>query len=178
LVALAMAVAISACGDLGGRYRGSEVVPPPVVDKRALDRYPKGSPERTVLGWYGALQRGDDIAASRHYTPQARAATPEGLRHLLAGMGPFVDRVGLGPISVDAVRPGSVTVVTDLRVRWEAQNHRAEELRIPQAFTLTRSHGRWLFADTYFLRFARTFRPKQPLAGSRASRSPTGWFAR
>jgi hypothetical protein len=163
LVALGLSAAISACGDLGGRYRGSELVPPRTVDRRALERYPTGSPERTVLGWYRALQRGDDAAAGRYYTarPRGVVATPGGLRRLLAGMGPFVDRVGLGPISVDSVRPGSATVVTYLRVRWEAQNGRAEELRMPQAFTLTGTRGRWRFADTYFLRFARSFRPKK-----------------
>ena len=67
-VSVSVAVALGACGDLGGRYRASQIVRPAAVDQRALDRYGPGSPERTVLEWYAALQRHDVAAASRYYT--------------------------------------------------------------------------------------------------------------
>ena len=163
LVALSVAVALGACGDLGGRYRALQIVRPAAVDQRALERYGPGSPERTVLEWYAALQRHDVVAASRYYALRASGATPGRLRRLMAGARPFFTRVGLGPLSADAVRPGSAMVFTDLRVRWEAPNGRAQELRSPQSFTLVREAGRWRFADTYFLSFARGYRPQRPL---------------
>jgi hypothetical protein len=77
----------------------------------------------------------------------------------------FFHRVKLGPLAMDPVRPGSATVVTDLRVRWEAQNGRAQELRSPQSFTLVRERGAWRFGDTYFLSFASGYKPQKPVPG-------------
>ena len=162
--ALCVAVGLSACGDLGGRYRGSQIVAPPPVDGRALARYPPGSPQRTVLEWFGTLQRGDAVGLSRYYTAGTPATTPMALRFQLVQARSFFRRVALGPLSVDTVRPDSATVISDLRVRWQAPNGRAQELRSPQSFTLVRERGRWRFADTYFLLFARRFEPKKPLA--------------
>jgi hypothetical protein len=164
LVVLSLAAALSACGDLSGRYRPSQIVPPPRVDERALARYPAGSPQRAVLGWYGALQRGDAAAVRRYYSSRAPSTNPAALRFQMVQARPFFQRVSLGPLAVDTVRRGSATVVTDLRVRWEAQNGRAQELRSPQSFTLVRERGRWRFTDTYFLRFASRFRPQKPVA--------------
>jgi hypothetical protein len=161
---LALAAAISACGDLGGRYRPSQIVPPPRVDQQALERYPPGSPQRVVLGWYGALQRDDPVAVSRYYRERTAFTTPDALRFQMVRARHFFDGVGLGPLTVDMVRSGSATVLTDLRVRWEAHNGRAQELRSPQSFTLVRERGRWRFADTYFLGFAAHFRLKMPVA--------------
>ena len=165
IAALSLAAALSACGDLSGHYRPSQVVPPQRVDERVLSRYPAGSPQRAVLGWYSALQRGDLAGLRRYYSSRAAFTDPTALRFQMVQARPFFRRVGLGPLSVDMVRPGSSTVVTDLRVRWEAQNGRAQELRSPQSFTLFRERGRWRFADTYFLRFAGHFKPQKPVPG-------------
>jgi hypothetical protein len=165
LVVLSLAAALSACGDLSGRYRPSQIVPPPPVDERALARYPAGSPQRAVLGWYGTLQRGDAAALRRYYTSRAPFTNPTALRFQVVQARRFFERVGLGPLAVDTSRPGLATVVTDLRIRWEAQNGRAQELRSPQSFTLVRERGRWRFADTSFLRFAGHFKPQKPVPG-------------
>jgi hypothetical protein len=135
------------------------------VGDRVLARYPPGSPQRAVLKWYGALQRNDVLAVRRYYPARARFTTPPELRYQMGQARHFFQRVGLGPLSLDAVRSGSATVVTDLRVRWEAPNGRAVELRSPQSFTLVRERGRWQFADTYFLGFASHYNPKQPVPG-------------
>ena len=85
------------------------------------------------------------------------------LRLLMTGAAPFFGRVGLGPLSGDGARRGSTaTVLTDLRVRWEAPNGRAQELRTPQSFTLVREGRRWRFADAYFLRFAGAYQVQKP----------------
>lgn len=165
LVAVVLAAALGACGDLSGRYRPSQVVPPPRVDEQALAKYPPGSPQRAVLGWYGALQRGDAAALRRYYSSRAPFTEPAQLRFQMTQAQPFVHRVKLGPLAVDTVRPRSATVVTDLRVRWEAQNGRAQELRSPQSFTLVRERGAWRFADTYFLRYAIDYKPQKPVPG-------------
>jgi hypothetical protein len=165
LVVLSLAAALSACGDLSGRYRPSQIVPPPRVDERTLARYPAGSPQRAILGWYGTLQRGDAAALRPYYSSRTPFMHPTALRFQVAQARPFFHRVSLGPLAVDTVRPGSATIVTDLRVRWEAQNGRAQELRSPQSFTLVRERGRWRFADTYFLRFASHFKPQKPVPG-------------
>jgi hypothetical protein len=133
------------------------------VGAEELERYGRGSPERAVLEWYAALQRNDVQAASRFYRSPTPGETPAELRVRLTAAAPVVAQTGFGPLSSQPGRAGTVTVLTEMRVRWEAPNGRAQETRTPQSFTLVRQQGRWRFADTYFPQFLLAYRPAKPL---------------
>jgi hypothetical protein len=157
LALLLAGLTAAGCGELGADWKGPRLARPEPLARAAIERYPAGSPERTVALWYTALQRGDAAGAARYYS--SRAAPP---RRLLARAAPFFDRVTLGPLT-DVARFGrSATVYGGLRVRWQTPNGRAQEVRRPQAFTLVRERGAWRLADTYFLRFAAGFRATRP----------------
>ena len=161
LALLLAGLTAAGCGELGADWKGPRLTRPKPLTRAAVERYPAGSPERTLALWYTALQRGDAAGAARYYSN--RAAPPRGrLRRLLARAAPFFDRVTLGPLT-DVTRFGpSATVYGGLLVRWQTPNGRAQEVRRPQAFTLVRESGAWRLADTYFLRFAAGFRATRP----------------
>lgn len=158
-----LVVASAGCGDLGGRWEGSQRVAADRLNARHLEQYARGSPERAVLEWYAALQRRDVAAASRFYSSRTPGTTPSELRLTLTAAAPAAARTALGPLSSESERGGGATVATDVRIRWEAPNGRAQEVRRPQAFSLVREGGRWRFVDTYFPEFLRDFRPQKPL---------------
>jgi hypothetical protein len=164
VVALLALLGLAAgCGDLGGRYEGSQRVAADKVGAQDLERYRRGSPERTVLEWYAALQRNDVETARSFYSARIPGESPARLRIQLAAAAPAVARTGLGPLTSEPGQGGTATVLTDVRVRWETPNGRAQEVRTPQAFTLVREQSGWRFADTYFPQFALAYRPAKPL---------------
>ena len=128
---------------------GSE--PPATVSRSAfllplsaVRHLPAGSPQRSLLAWWRALQSGDRAGV--------RAALPRGAEGALANL-PALASVGvrLRPSIVDVERHGRRAVVyTEMVVRRPIGTPRlAPAVRIPQAFALERRGGRWRLRDAY-----------------------------
>lgn len=149
LVPIVLAVvALVGCGELG-ELRG-RIEQPQIVTKQQLARYPAGSPERTVLLWWRALQFNSPELASRYYVSDLKL-TPAKLEEQLK-LGPdFLDlKAGLRLMDVD--ESGSSATILALRNRvLQYPNGREDRVRVPMAFNLRRESGEWRLANNRYI---------------------------
>lgn len=146
--ALLAVVALAGCGELG-ELRG-RIEQPQIVTKQQLARYPAGSPERTVLLWWRALQFNSPELASRYYASDLKL-TPARLEEQLK-LGPdFLDlKAGLRPVDVD--ESGDSATILALRERvLQYPNGRDDRVRVPMAFNLIRESGEWRLANNRYI---------------------------
>jgi len=157
LALLTPALALAGCGELPTPHKGSDasrpyrvLVPPRVVDARDIDGQPAGSPQRVVLEWFGALQRGDTRRAASLFDP-ALKITPGEVRRQRRAAHNYFRYVGLNQL-LDTQRSGDhATVFTILSRAWRAPNKRVNQYDQAQGFDMVRTGGRWWLADDYFL---------------------------
>lgn len=157
VAALTLGLAVVGCGDLPTPDKGADpsrpyrvVVSPQRIGPREIDRQPAGSPQRALLSWFGALQRGDAHAAASMLDPALRVDVAKVRRQRRIARN-FFRYVGIGQL-LDTTRAGDrATVFTTLARAWKAPNHRVNQYNQAQAFDLIRVNGRWLIADNYFL---------------------------
>jgi ketosteroid isomerase-like protein len=154
---------LPACGDLGGDRKGVQALPAERVEEDAVERYATGTPERTVLEWFRALQGGEARRAAGFYSA-GLAVDEQQIARGRRTAARFFERfsmLGVLDVSRSADR---ATVFTEIAARWAAPNGRGQEVRRPQAFTLVREGDGWRLADDLFLDTARELairRPKQ-----------------
>jgi hypothetical protein len=149
LATLVGAVAMGGCGGLGAIP--GRVEQPLLVSKRQIDRYAPGSPERTVLEWWRALQFNSAPAAFTYYAPSA-GVTEKRLDRQLTELGPGT--LGLrSRLRVDGVmRHGQgATVLAILTRALRHPNGRIDLNRRTQSFELVRVHGGWRLADNSYI---------------------------
>jgi hypothetical protein len=152
LLAAGLAVSLGGCGEIGRDWKGLRLMPAEVVGQPAIRAVPRGSPARTVLEWYRAVQRRDAAGAMRLYSRRVRP-TPDAMHYEFTATGGFFAGVTLDRVADVTARRGRATVFTELRYRWQAPNGRGVEVHQPQAFPLVREGGQWRLADDYFMRF-------------------------
>jgi hypothetical protein len=157
----AVACAVSGCGQLGAGYKGMRPTSRSPVDEQAIERYPVGTPQRTVLEWFRALQQSDPVKASAFYAADVRInptvirfERAAGSRYFAQGQPPRI-------IGVSTART-SATVFTVVAFRWSAPDGRSDVYLRPQAFELERSRGIWRLADNFFLESAPDLVPSGP----------------
>lgn len=157
----AMMCAVSACGELGARYTGMRVIPPSPVVQQAVARYPAGTPQRTVLEWFRALQARDIERATAFYAPEARISPNVILFERVAGSRYFA-QAQLPRIIGTSTAGTHATVFTVIDFRWSAPDGRGAVYFRPQAFELQRRRGVWQLADNYFLESTALLAPQGP----------------
>ena len=79
--AVIVAVGLGACGDSSDS--GTTSAEGAYVTAKSLNRYEPGTPQRTVLQWWKAVQFADPTVAHGFYAPQRAPRLPE-LQHRLA----------------------------------------------------------------------------------------------
>lgn len=147
-VALVVVAALAGCGELGDLSGRNEQ--PQVVTKQDLARYPRDSPEHTVLAWWRALQFDSPTLAARYYSPRLALTSERLERQLAAGPG-FLDLTA-GLRIVDVVTEGSSATVLALRTRvLQHPNGRTDKVAIPQSVNLRRESGEWKLADNRYI---------------------------
>ena len=157
--ALLASVALFAvgCGELRTPEKGIDPerpyrlpAQPAAIDAARLGRYGRDAPERTVLAWFGAMQRGAFRTAAELYAPALDVTPRELRRQRRVAIGLFRTS-GMDKI-VDVHRAGSwATVFTLLKRRLVAPNGRADLYIQPQAFDVVRTSQGWRLADNLFL---------------------------
>jgi len=146
--ALLAVAALAGCGELG--ELSGRIEQPQIVTKQQLARYSPGSPARTVLSWWRALQFSSPELASRYYASDLKL-TPAEIEEQLK-LGPdFLDlKAGLRVIDTDD--SGSTATVLALRERvLQYPNGRADRVRVPMAFTLRQESGAWRLTNNRYL---------------------------
>ena len=152
---------LSGCGDLGGDRKGVQALSAERVEAYAVERYATGTPERTVLEWFRALQGGEAQRAARFYSA-GLAVDEQQIARERRSAARFFDRFSMLGV-VDVWRSaGRATVFTEIAARWAAPNGRGQEVRRPQAFTLVREGDGWRLADDLFLDTARELVVERP----------------
>jgi hypothetical protein len=152
---------LPACGDLGGDRKGVQPLPAERVAADAVQRYATGTPERTVLEWFRALQGREARRAAAFYSA-ALAVDEQQIARERRTAGRFFERFSMLGV-VDVWRSADrATVFTEIAARWAAPNGRGQEVRRPQAFTLVREDDGWRLADDLFLDTARELVAERP----------------
>ena len=153
-IALALAAAPigSGCGQLGTNWKGTRPVAPRLIQPADVARQPAGAPQRTLLAWFGALQRNDAAAAAMFYDPALRVS-PDSLRPQRLAAAALLGELGaeIQDVSTDGNR---AIVFTRLTARRVAPNGRIDTYVEPQAFDLVRVNGSWRIANDNFLQAA------------------------
>jgi hypothetical protein len=122
----------------------------PIVSGRQLSRYAPGSPGRSLLEWFRALERRDARTAARYYVPALGISVPE-LAKLRREAEAF-DLLG-PPIVVKVATRGNVAVVTvrNRTIRDSSKPEQGFVISAPTPFELHKVDGRWLFPGNGFL---------------------------
>jgi hypothetical protein len=160
---LVLLLVIPGCADLGGKRKGVQPLPAERVEADAVERYATGTPERTVLEWFRALQGGEARRAAGFYSA-GLAVDERQIARERRTAARFFERVSMRGVLDVSRSADRATVFTEIAARWAAPNGREEEVRSPQAFTLVREGDGWRLADDLFLDTARELairRPKQ-----------------
>lgn len=157
---LAMTVVFAGCGDLGAREETDPVQQLQLLRQADLARYPDGSPARTFLEWWRALQFNSPVNAAGQYADRVGLTRRELERQLDAGQGVLGLRAR--PRVIDVIESGRRATVFVLFTEVERNpNGRADTRRSPQSFDLVRERGEWKLSDNRYisrtLRAARTF---------------------
>jgi hypothetical protein len=148
VAALLALVGLGGCGDLG--EVSGRVEQPALVTKRQIDRYPAGSPARTALEWWRALQYQSAPLASHYYSDRLDVTPRRLARQLKAGPQLLDLRAGLAVDDVTVI--GDRATVLAVRTRVLAHpNGRTDRVRIPQVVSLRREAGEWKLADNRYL---------------------------
>lgn len=157
---LLTAAQVAACGRLGANYTGLRLVPPKTA---STELEPPGTPARTVLEFFLALQRSNSEAAARFYAPTA-GVTPTTIRlqRSAAAGRAFFSRTQPPRVLDVAMTDRRATVFTALDVRWTAPNGRTVVWTQPQAFELVNKSGGWKLTDDYFLKSLAAVTPSAP----------------
>jgi hypothetical protein len=147
---LAIAAALAGCGSLG--QLPGRVEQPQVVTAEDIHRYPEGSPVRTVLQWWRALQFGNAELAARYYSPKL-GLTPRKLEQaLVVGPGGRILGVTAGLRVVDVEKWGRrATVLAFLTKEFRYPNGRTDKTSSTASFNVVRQGGRWFLADNSYL---------------------------
>jgi len=122
----------------------------PLVSHRQLSRYPAGSPGRTFLEWFRALQRKDARAAVRYYAPSLELTASELARQRARAVRFDV----LGPPNLVDVRTRGTraTVIVRLRTARNAGTDPVDFAESPPTpFELRKAGGRWVLPNNGFL---------------------------
>lgn len=152
---------LPACGDLGGDRKGVQALPADRIQEDAVERYATGTPERTVLEWFRALQGGETQRAAGFYSA-GLAVDDQQIARERRSAARFFRRFSMLGV-VDVWRAADrATVFTEIAARWAAPNGRGQDVRRPQAFTLVREGGGWRLADDLFLDTARELVVRRP----------------
>lgn len=155
---LVTAVPAAGCGTLGASYTGLRLVHPKPV---SVELEPLGTPARTVLDWFAAMQRSDSVAAARLYAPRARV-TPDVMRFARAGGRSFFARAQPPRVLDVSMTKQQATVYAAFDVRWASPDKRTVVSTQPQAFELVRDGGSWKLADDLPLQSLSTLTPAAP----------------
>ena len=148
LPALLAVVVLAGCGELG--ELSGRIEQPQIVTREQLARYPAGSPERTVLLWWRALQFNSPELAARYYSRDLKLTTADLEEQLKLGPD-FLDlKAGLRMVGTD--ESGDTATILALRRRvLQYPNGRADEVRVPMAFNLRREGGEWKLANNRYI---------------------------
>ena len=139
-----------ACGDLGAGEETDRVDQLQLVRKQDIARYPVGSPERTFLEWWRALQFRSGAGAAPHYAASLDL-TPRELQRQLDG---DVGVLGLDarPRVVDVIRADDrATLLALFTAAARNPNGRADKTRQPRSFQMVRESGGWKLADNRYV---------------------------
>ena len=149
-VALGGAIVLAGCGSLGTGEERDRVEQPLLVSTADVERYPQGSPERTFLEWWRALQFGSGSQAVRYYASDVDVSQRELQRAADVG----VELIGLRarPKVLDVLGDDGRATVYVLFTRAQLNpNGRADKVRTPRAFDLVREDGSWKLADNRYI---------------------------
>jgi hypothetical protein len=149
---LGAAAVVASCGSLGTGEETKPVDQPQLLTGRDLARQPEGSPARTVLEWWRALQFDNPVIAYGHYSDQVkRRLSQRELAHQL-GFGPGVLDLGARPRVAEVEEKGDEATVFVLMSKVARNpNGRADETRTARSFNLVREGGDWKLADNRYL---------------------------
>jgi hypothetical protein len=154
-------LALGGCGELGTDRKGVQPVQAERLEATMIERYAAGTPERTVLEWFRALQDGDVGRAAAFYSAGLGVDAQRIARERRTATR-FFNRFSLSGV-VDVTRSGErATVFTELAAGWAAPNGRGQEIRRPQSFTLAREDSGWRLVDDLFLDTARELVAHRP----------------
>jgi hypothetical protein len=148
VAALAIAAALAGCGSLG--QLPGRVEKPQVVTVKDIDRYPEGSPARTVLLWWRALQFDNAELAARYYSPKLDL-TPKRLEGALVA-GPGILGLTADLRVVDVEKWGRrATVLAMLTKEFRHPNGRTDKTSVAASFNVVRQGERWFLADNRYI---------------------------
>lgn len=120
-----------------------------LVSERDVARHPGGSPERTVLRWWRAMQYGDPATAAELYRAAA-GITARDVQDDLSQVAGFFRRTY--PRIQETSRAGSRAIVY-LVAETASEDKRGKPVQVtrPVALPLVRSSGQWRLANALFV---------------------------
>lgn len=147
---LVAAVTFTACGDLGTGEERDRVRQLQLLRAEDIARYPEGSPARTFLEWWRALQFDSGATAARHYAADLKLTERDVQRQLERGIG--VLGLSARPRVVDVIPAGDRATVYAVFTEAERNpNGRADKIRTPRSFELVREADGWKLADNRYI---------------------------
>jgi hypothetical protein len=129
------------CGELGADYKGTRAVPPPRVRSAELARYAPGAPQRALLEWCAAIQRGDNARVHR-IGDERESRRPDYLARRLQAVVLF-RAVDCPEIDDVQFRGDRATVFATVATARKAPNGRVDSYSRPQAFEFRRVNHAW-----------------------------------
>jgi len=139
--------AIAACGSNDRAAVAPGQLNRNLVDQADIASVKAGTPERTVLEWFQAVQF-DDIGGVRQLTaPNAlKKLSPDKLAADIAAVAPAMAKP-----SVVSRRLGPSLAAVRVLLLSYTRGHAKPVLAIPATLVLVRVHGRWLMSDLSLL---------------------------
>jgi hypothetical protein len=149
---LGTAVVVAGCGSLGPGEETERVDEPQFLTGRDIARQAEGSPARTVLEWWRALQFDNPVVAYRYYAGQVkRRLSQRELGHQI-GFGPGLLNLQARPKVSDVEQEGDEATVFLLMTQVKRNpNGRTDETLTARSFNLVREDGEWKLADNRYL---------------------------
>jgi hypothetical protein len=133
--AIGLALALGACGGSSGSDSSSTVG---YVGAADLSKYKDGTPQRTVLSWWKAVQFGNASIARSYYAPRAAPPPAELQRELAAASNQFT---GVPDFSSVEANAGKATLYFFVSRPGSSAPPRAASIN------LTRTAAGWRLAD-------------------------------